>query len=328
MNILSNTKIYLQCPARCVTGGCELMHQLCFLLRKKGMDAFIIYTPTNHPNPMPNAYAGYNCPWVRNVNDEPQNIMIVPEVGTHYLYSLKYIRRCIWWLSVNNWYSNVFLTAEIVRKSGFTQPVPKFFWFGNDLDLLHFTQSEYARQYLLLNKVDHNRIFPLSDYLNIEFLQRGQNISDAKRKRIVLYNPQKGIDFTEKIIKFAKHIDFYPVKGLNRKGVEELMLNSMCYIDFGEHPGKDRLPRESVVMGLCIITSKNGAAKYKEDIPIPDIYKFDANDFSIPLIVDRINDILNNFYIRRNDFVNYRNLIMQEPFIFNRQIDLIFQKAY
>ena len=51
------------------------------------------------------------------------------------------------------------------------------------------------------------------------------------------------------------------------------MLSSKIYIDFGEHPGMDRLPREAAINGLIVITNKAGAAFYKEDVGIKEKYK-------------------------------------------------------
>ena len=328
MNIFLNTEIYLQCPANIKTGGCELMHQLCHTLRRRGQNAFIIYTPPDRQNPTPKEYHEYNCPWVRTIKDEPQNILIVSEVGTEYLYPLQKIRRAIWWLSVDNWYTHAWLVAEMTRKSGFNLKAPKFFWFGQDLDLLHFTQSEYAKHYLLLNGIEEGRIAPLSDYLNHNFLERAKNLEPTPRKPLVLYNPMKGLDFTKKLIAQAPQIQFVAIENLSREGVENLMRKSMCYIDFGTHPGKDRLPREAAIMDLCIVTSKFGSAKFYQDVAIPDTYKFDANIENIPNILRRIEDILQNYPTRRQDFETYRQKILAEQQIFEYQVDLIFQPAF
>ena len=46
--------------------------------------------------------------------------------------------------------------------------------------------------------------------------------------------------------------------------VVDLMSESKVYIDFGNHPGKDRIPREAVINGCCVITGVRGSARFKE----------------------------------------------------------------
>ena len=46
------------------------------------------------------------------------------------------------------------------------------------------------------------------------------------------------------------------------------------YIDFGPHPGMDRLPREATLAGCVVITNREGAANFDEDVPLPSEFKF------------------------------------------------------
>ena len=45
-------------------------------------------------------------------------------------------------------------------------------------------------------------------------------------------------------------------------------------MDFGFHPGQDRLPREAAILKNCIITNKEGSAAIFQDVPIADEFKF------------------------------------------------------
>ena len=90
------------------------------------------------------------------------------------------------------------------------------------------------------------------------------------------------------------------------------MKQSKAYIDFGNHPGKDRLPREAAINGCCVITDRRGSAAFSQDVPIPDEYKFEDTDDNIPQIVDKINDTLSNYNNKKHDFDEYRNKILAE----------------
>ena len=105
-----------------------------------------------------------------------------------------------------------------------------------------------------------------------------------------------------------------------------LMQISKVYIDFGNHPGKDRIPREAAICGCCIITGKRGSANNKIDIAIKDKYKFEDRLSSIDQIHSLICDCMDNFDICQSDFKNYREIILKEEAIFKENVLKIFEK--
>ena len=111
-----------------------------------------------------------------------------------------------------------------------------------------------------------------------------------------MYNPKKGYEFTKKLISKANNtIKFIPLENLTCSEVRDLLLKSKIYIDFGNHPGKDRFPREAAMCGNAILTNKKGAAKYNEDVPINKIYKMDDVDNNIDKILEKIFYIFENY---------------------------------
>ena len=183
----------------------------------------------------------------------------------------------------------------------------------------HFYQSHYAQHFLYSN--GFSNLYPLTDYINTTFIQ--QNNIESK-KDIVLYNPAKGYRFTQKIIAVNPDIDFIAIKGMTREEVAQHMSAAKLYIDFGNFPGKDRLPREAALNGCCIISGKNGAAFFFEDLPIPSTFKFEAKNKNIAPISSMIKHVLTNYDEVRQQFIDYRNIILKEEAIFKQEIDHIF----
>ena len=101
----------------------------------------------------------------------------------------------------------------------------------------------------------------------------------------------------------------------------------MLYIDFGNHPGKDRLPREVALNGCCVITGRRGAAKNDVDIPIPNGYKFDENLVPPQQIIDRIRYVLDNYETCVKEMNDYRKHILLEKEEFEQQIISLFGLA-
>lgn len=148
-----------------------------------------------------------------------------------------------------------------------------------------------------------------------------------KKEDIVLYNPKKGKEFTEKIIRQSPpDINWVPLINLTTNQVHELIKKSKVYIDFGSHPGKDRFPREAASLGCCVITGKRGAAKYHQDVPINDKYKFDDKTKNIPDIIEQIKFCLANYSSEVNNFSDYRSFIKNEKRIFSEDVKKIFRQ--
>jgi hypothetical protein len=106
----------------------------------------------------------------------------------------------------------------------------------------------------------------------------------------------------------------------------DLCKTSKVYIDFGNHPGKDRFPREAAHLGCIIITGKKGSAKFHEDVMIPEKFKFADNEKNIPNIVNEIKNVFLNY----NDIVakynDYRNMIKNEENIFEDDVKKVWNK--
>jgi len=102
-------------------------------------------------------------------------------------------------------------------------------------------------------------------------------------------------------------------------------LTAKAYIDFGHHPGKDRLPREAALHGTCVITGLYGSAGNTVDIPILDRYKLDPESihfFSQFQLL--ITDIFQNFDACQKQFEDYRTIIAAEPLLFTKQVHAAF----
>jgi len=323
--IKENTKIYVACPGNVATGGPELLHQLVYELNKLGKRAVMFYYEKTENNPVHNAYKHYNNPYVDLIEDEEYNIFIVPEVVTGMIYDYQKVQKVIWWLSVDNYYKRFNSDnkiKEIIKKILYKLGYFNVYRFDKKENVFHFVQSEYAKQHLLLKGI--SEIEFLGDYLNKYFIEKQSKNINIDKQNIVIYNPKKGIEFTEKLIDYAKDIKFVPIENMTREEVAELLSSAKVYIDFGNHPGKDRIPREAAISGCCVITGKQGSAKYYEDVAIDDEFKFDDNEKEIPKIAKKIEEIFNNYEVNAKKFDFYREKIKNEQSEFINDIKKIF----
>ena len=331
--ISEDTKIYIVAPANFATGGPELLHQLGYNLINElnFKNVFMYYLPPNHPNPVHNEYVDYNVPYVREIEDSEKNILIVPEVYTHLIYKFKNIRKVIWWLSVDNYYFSLSVIKRRINLLLLNRfALQRYLFFNNNLKNIdfHLVQSEYARSHIISKGIDESRIYYLSDYLNENFLKT--KTDKRKKENIVAYNPKKGYKFTKKIIDYVQkrdnNIKFVPIQNMTRNEVIKLLQKAKVYIDFGHFPGKDRLPREAVILECCIITGKMGASKFYKDVPIPDKYKFENKIKNLGEIYKTISDCINNYNENIKNFENYKKIILNEENKFKNDLKNIFIK--
>lgn len=333
-------KIFIACPANVTTGGPELLHQLCYTLRKLKYDAIMYYynfDKNKYTVPIAEAYKVYDNPFVIDFEDSIKNLIIIPEVEYNILKSIKLAKKVFWWLSVDNYCcSRSGIWGKVLFRLGFSRldgyKYKKLLGFVNEKflfsdEVIHFVQSKYAEEFCKSLGIKASKIYYLSDYLNPIFINNAINKRKyIKKEDIVLYNPKKGYEFTKKIIEKSPYIKWIALENLSRNEMSDLLLKSKVYIDFGNHPGKDRIPREAAISGCCIITGLKGSAKYYEDVPIDNKYKIKDSKKNIIEIINKIQDIFNDFEENALNFEEYRKFILNEKHIFNQNVEDIFNK--
>ena len=108
----------------------------------------------------------------------------------------------------------------------------------------------------------------------------------------------------QSVMNACADITFKPIRGMTRSEVIDTMRHSKLYVDFGEFPGRERMPREAVLCGCCLITSKVGAAAYIKDFAHD--YKYDMKDGHIWAIKRKIKHVLLNYDECSKDFDVFR----------------------
>ena len=88
----------------------------------------------------------------------------------------------------------------------------------------------------------------------------------------------------------------------------DLFRHSKLFIDFGVFSGRERMPREAVSCGCCIVTSNKGTARDYKDNSIPDKYKIEDIDEAMQMI----KYIIYNYELCKPDFDEYRRLLKQD----------------
>lgn len=328
------SKIYLFCPAGYATGGPECLHQLAYYLRKAGHNAMMYYyqAPESGPDVVHPNYEHYHIPYATTIKNNKINLIILPETHLGPLTDPQYkqIRKVIWWLSVDNFW--VVLNNAISQKQHkslfkIKRMIGRYQF--PDLDMVrksgafNIVQSQYAEDFLNRNHIlVHGHVH---DYLSPTFIEQAKQLP-ATRKDYILYNPKKGLAFTQKLMEAAPQLQWKPLINLTPQQVADLLKESKVYIDFGEHPGRDRFPREAAVMGCCLITGLRGSAAFYEDVPIAAEFKFNEQETPLQAILDKITECLADFETQSAKFETYRQIVTNDQSNMEVSIKAIFKR--
>lgn len=314
MKLFPDTTVYILCVPAMETGGPTALHQLASQLTALGVDTKIFYVELvgyDIDFPVADSYRKYHLDWTKQIRDDPHNILVVYEGMPQGIYSLPKIRKVFWWLSVDNYIVSLRGQINRIDRNNLTRiPLERFFFFGQSIEVTHWCQSEYARQFLQCNGVPQEDVFMVEDYLSWEFLSDNVQPDLAAKENIVAYNPRKGKEITEKLIAKRPDIGWRPIENMTAAQVRELLLRAKVYIDFGHHPGKDRIPREAAMSGCVVITGRRGAAANDVDINIPAGFKLDDEDTAA--ILQKIEVVLSDFALAYHQQASYRQRIQDD----------------
>lgn len=292
----SHGRIYVLCPAGAVTGGPECLHQLVHTARRLGFDAHMVYDPPSRD--IPADYAQYDIAVADEVIDAPDHVVVMPEIYPAAINRYPAARKIYWWLSWSNGEKHY---AKIQQA-----------------DVLHACQSRFAFDMHLRRGTSRDRLAMLSDITRVAIHPSG---TSGQREDLVVYNPCKGMEFTTALMATHPDLRFEAIRGMSPLLVEDLLRRAKVYIDFGHHPGKDRIPREAAAAGCCVVTSNDrGASSYFEDIPIPRRYKIPTRDFDPVAVGNLLRDCMTRYETCRSDFTYYRECIQAEAWIFEEEL--------
>jgi hypothetical protein len=326
--------VLIFCP-EFLNGGCEALHQLGYHINRHGGSAHMAYYgpysgleldgDTLHchlePSPIPRYFARYKPRALHQARLGAETLLVFPEVLSA-LAATKDDRyqRALWWLSVDNAVEqNRALLDAGYRRSVFA-----------DAGLVHFHQSDYARAFLHANAA--LCYHPLSDYTDPDFVARSLNATEnrpvSQRPARICFFPNKGAALAARFIvgqdAQKQNVEFLPIRGMSKAQVRDALFDARIYLDFGNHPGKDRVPREAAIAGAVVLLHAAGAALRFADHPLPAEYRFIEDDIATGELRRKVAAILDqpeeHFAAQRM----YREAILHEQERFDLEVRSVF----
>lgn len=314
-------KYIIAAPGGVATGGPELCHQLVRNLIDQGKNAFIYYYKTGrNERKAPEEFKHFNVPSINEFGH--CDVLIVPEIRTDLLRKSNAKYKVIWWQSINNYYK-YYLNGISIKRKFLGKNILSITDLMNSNGIYHLAQSYYAE--IHLESLGIKNIYSLQDYLSTEF---DMNPSSELRRDRILYNPKKGAHIYEEILpKLKKQFDFIPLIGFSRDELINLMRTSKIYLDLGEHPGMDRMPREAMMCGCIPLCRMTGSAANYLDVPIP-------MDYKLPRIVNeedleyQLKKTLRQYEEIYLGLTPYRDVILGQKERFSNQLKFLTENVF
>ncbi len=305
-------KLQIVSPAGAQSGGPESLHNLASLAKRLGFDVEMVYFPFREGYQVPDRYVHYQVP-VSTLKDQSDVAVILPEVFCMQAFKLKNAKPMIWWLSVDFF--------ERIKYYSFRDKVRYFLMALRGerplrgvkalRGITHITKAAYDRAFLNKNGING---LQLAGPISNTYLQKDLAKAEQQRRDVILYSPRRDTKAAPALIAQFPEYEFVPLTGLNEEGLKDIYGSSKLYIDFGNHPGKERMPREAAACGCCVVTGLLGSAANDEDVPIPRRFKLDMND---PRFFDKFKaivvDVFENFSRVSQEFEGYRQEIFADP---------------
>ena len=283
-------RVVLLCP-HAISGGPEAIHQLSDAIIGQSAEVLIAYYGNQMGvsiedtgvscaytgNPIPQPYRDYRSLTATRIPLTSRSLVVFPEPVITWALQTRPFSQAIWWLSVDNaLIKNPNLSYESHRNTFFSRT-----------DLIHYFQSEYAHDFL--KKGGARRVYPLADYINQRFLNTQKS---SARDQAITYFPRKGGAVAS--VFFDSHPDLIrlPIENMPADAVQETLRKSQIYIDFGHHPGKDRVPREAALSGNIVFLHERGAAAFHLDHPLDRFFLFTSADVSNGSLYERVKKVL------------------------------------
>ncbi len=349
-----NRRVAIFAPKGLRTGGPEAMHQLHRALLVEGKDSVLVPWPKMKNKKPVHEYSLYEPRWTTIFKLRKSDIVIMPcDLGYLPFWYFLFISRkniFIWMLAVDFSFEKKFkkyetrnynlnsewqimkkrkIWVELISKIinlNYTKYRKRFLTIKLRIKKSNYLfQSAYARE-IYRQENETNLGIMLTDYTCLTQVGslEDPNFCSCSRNHIA-YFPGKSQDLIQLVLKInsskGNPFHFIPIKNLNSEQVVRLLVHADLFLDLGYFPGKDRLPRESIVLNCPVLIAKRGSARYYEDFQLADRYLL---DLALLSPISTFEEIIKTITFGKESNLtaqkDFKNAVLQEKDIFTQEV--------
>ncbi len=302
--------VVIVCPA-CMTGGPESLCQIADELKKTGFDVYMLwlckdnvackkninglwYLCGSETDFAPLSYKNdYDIFYLdKNVILDSSTLIIVPEIWCDYLPFFEGAKKMIAWLSITNVHASH--QSNTVRKLIDQKSLYL-------MDCIHVVNGPWVQKTL---EAWGAKPYVVNTYINLRYLHPQQGI---KVNNTIAYNPSKGKKLGRSFISKYPNYDYISLKRLDTLGMINALDRAKIYIDFGNFPGRERIPREALLRDCVIFIHNVGCATDYDSFPIEDYFRFSDKDVLNGTLEQKIHETLSCWDVMHNRQATMRN---------------------
>jgi hypothetical protein len=327
-------RVVIICPSHLLSGGPENLCQMYATLKKLGYEVYFLWVnPIDIPGSkiikqyengiwylcktdgslLNKVYEqNYGVNYLdRDIPLDQATLVIFPEVWCDFIYFFEDAKKAIAWLSIS--YLHVNHSSDICRPLIDQKTL-------NYLDCVHLSQAPWIQKVLKSWGADS---FLLGDYIAKAYWGIA-NIDKAEK--LITFFPRKGGDLAVKFMNKYPDLDYLRLENFTQNEMIFMLDMAKIYIDFGNFPGKDRIPREALLRNCVIFIHNQGCATDFESFPIDDYFRFSEKDVLDGTLYKKVQEVLVDYENMKNRQSYMRNQILEEYELFSQKIEEIFGK--
>lgn len=250
------------------TGGPFALLQLSDALTKIGRESQVVYFDKISRMEMNNnsvhiEYSGETNFSIANLKPkvcysfDRNDVIILPETRLDLLKQFVNagFSNCVfWWLSWDN--APLSELNKFEEKSALNNAI-------------HIFQSYYAQ--IQAGKLGFYGPI-VSDYT---FFDESISCDESIKSNDICFLPRKSIGSDKTVSNLGSSFSIIRIENMSQNQVQDVLARSKYFIDFGHHPGKDRIPREAALVNCIPIVRFEGAARHIEDVYLPRFLKLE-----------------------------------------------------
>jgi len=183
------------------------------------------------------------------------------------------------------------------------------------------TQSHYGQGFL-------RSTFDRDSFILTDYPQPAASVDAPRERNVVSYNGYKGQWKIDDLRRRLPEVDFVPIEKMSFDQVRETLARSSIYVEIGNLPGRDRLPREAANLGTPTILLSRGSGYCWADFPLGERYRFayteDWADHMAPVIAETLADT-SEINATQADF---RAWVAGEPERYDQALDAWLERAH
>jgi hypothetical protein len=142
-----------------------------------------------------------------------------------------------------------------------------------------------------------------------------------RQRDLVVYNGAKGRWMIPHLIERMPDVTFVPLENMSYREVVETVGRAALYVELGNLPGRDRMPREAAHLGTPVVFIARGSAYCWADAPVPPTYRVPMQEGWADLMAPVIRGVLADPAGARADQESYREWVAGEPERYETAID-------